>query len=241
MIYFLQTYRSDFIPWVILVFIAISVLSNIVKKLSQSGQKPPTGPPGSKPVRKSFVDLIEEVRRMAEEGQQKPPGLPKGEKTPTAFTQPRKGPQPRPTVRTPVVPRLKPIGQIRQPSTRKPVTRLVADQKEIRAKAEREKVEQRARELRERARVEREEKRKQAERARVSAREGATRPKQPTDFDALKRRYATRGKTITAAAAPKAVDFSRLFQSRKTLRDAIVLREILGPPRSMRRYTSRQR
>ena len=234
MICFLQTYYSNFIPWVILVFIAISVLSNIVKRLSQGGQNPPTGPPGSTPARKSFIDLIEDVRRMAEGGQEKPPTPPERERPPADFTQPPERPRQHPTVRTPVVPKLQPVGQVRQ-QVRRPTKRLVADQGEMRVMAERQNAEQRARELRERARIEREERRKQPERARVS---GKKKAELGAEF---RKRYEKPVEVIPTAPAPRAIDFSRLFQSRKTLRDAIVLREILGLPRAMRRHTSRQR
>ncbi len=235
MICFLQTYQGSFIPWVILIFVAISLLSNIVKKLSQSGPKPPTGPPGTLPPRRRFMDLIEQVRRMAEDGEEKPPAPTRPEKPPAFFSQPRQGPQQQPRVRTPVVPRLKPVGQVRRPPGREPTKRLVIGEDEIRIRAEREKAEQRTRELRERGRREREQRRKPGERVRISG-------KKKTDLGAeLRKRYEKPVEVIPTAPAPKAVDFSSLFESRETLRDAIVLREILGLPRAMRRHTSRQR
>jgi hypothetical protein len=242
MFYLMQIHRADFVPWVVLVIIAVSVISNIVKKLSQSGQPPKPGArPGATPGRKSFAELIDEVRRMAD-GEAGRPQPPKAPQPPGAvFTQPRQTPRPPGAVRTPAAPKLKPVAQVRQPAYRGPAIpksrervttkRIVMSEAEIRDERVKEEAERKTAELRSRPGMERKQVRRPVER--LSAAD-----KTIKEMDRLKRRY-DRSTAAVSAAAAHITDYSKLFGSPEALRNAIVLREILGPPRALRRFSSR--
>ena len=229
----MYSYQANPVHWFILVFIAISVISSIVKKLTESGQNPPSGSPGARPARKSFTDLIEEVRKMANEGHAKPPSPPKPPKPTTVFTQQQRGSQPEPTVLVPIVPKLKTIGQVRQLKA-DTVKRFVVDEEDERARAEREKAKRIVRERKEQFRREQEKKRQEAERF------GVLKTEKLRLESKLRKRYEKPVPVPSAAIVPGKIDYSRILKSREALRNAIVLREIFGPPRSMRRYRSRQ-
>jgi hypothetical protein len=242
MFYLTQVHRANFVLWAVLVFVAVNVIANIVKKLSQSSQPPKPGTrPGATPGRKSFAELIDEVRRMAEgeSGKPQPPKTP--QPPPAVFTQPRQTPRPPGTVRTPAVPKLKPVGQVRQPAYRGPAIRqprervttkrVVMSDAEIRARRAKEEAERKATELRSRARMERAQVRRTPEK--LSAAD-----KTIKEMDRLKRRYERPAAAVSPAAA-HITDYSKLFGSPEALRNAIVLREILGPPRALRKFSSR--
>ena len=235
--------QSDSDTWgnvVVFIIIGIAIFVNVIRKAIQNAQKG-QGEQGQAPKPRSrFLDLIEEVKRMAEEG---------GE--PGHFT-PRQPPPPettekinqKPVIIPPNVPRLKPIGGEKitkpsyQPQRQKPVTvqrpvsiRFIPQEDELPDEEEvifasnvRKQFEAREKALRKR-----EEALKVAE-ERLSKLEAG--------IEKRKAKTATSKKETAKELilSDKVTYYSAIIESPESLKNAIVLREILGPPRAIRKY-----
>lgn len=244
-IYFLQNDSDTWGNVVVFIIVGIAIFVNVIRKAIQNAQKGQDRQSQAPKPRSRFLDLIEEVKRMAEEG---------GE--PKQFT-PRQPPPPgtteqinqRPVIMPPNVPRLKPIGGEKitttpyQPQMQKPVQvqknisiRVISQEDELPDEEEmmfasnvRKQFEAREKALRKR-----EEALKMAE-ERLSQLE-ARKEKRRT-------KHATSGKETVKQSVllDETVDYTAIFESPESLKEAIVIREILGPPRAMRRYKARIR
>jgi hypothetical protein len=241
-IYFMAGDSDAWVTVVVFVIIGISALVNLIKKAMQNVQKQDGKGEPVKP-RNRFLDLIDEVRRMAEQeggGKSQMPG----QQPPIIRIETMRQKQ---TFISPKVPQLKPIGEVKKPtmppqpqfetavkpyySEETVLQRVIPDEEDEMMDEETEAMEEFERTIksRENALKTREEALRKAEK-RLSELQSSienrsispeTREKEeagrPAEFQALK-------------------DYLGVFESPELLKEAIVLREILGQPRAITRH-----
>ena len=238
-IYLMQEDSDTWVTIVIFIIVGISFLVNVIKKAIQGSQGNQNEQGQTPKPRSRFLDLIEEVRRMAEEGGESKPKMP-GQQPP--FIKIEKIIQ-KQTMVSPTVPKLKPVGGEKaatsspQPQVIKPYTpqqtvaarytsqeEYLEDEEELISAVEA----KRQFEARENALKMREEALRIAE-ERLSRVE--------TNIEEQQSSYEVARKEAVKPppVSKEGKDYSGIFKSPESLKDAIVLREILGPPKALQR------
>ena len=237
--------QDDSGPWgiiVILIIVGISFLANIIKKVMQNTQNYQDGQGQPPKPRSRFLDLIEEVRKMAEQGGEPKPGAP-GQQPP--FVKIERTIQKK-SIISPVVPKLKPVGDVKisSPAPQSPTFEIIkpyspqkpaiasiwADENEMFDDEEMISADEARRYIaeKERALKRREDKLRKAE-EKLSQIESSVEKRQ------VSHETGGKGSAKEYAIFEERRDYSSVFRSLESLKDAIVLREILGPPKALRR------